>query len=31
MAKWQKLMRDSFVDMYEKLDTELIKAIDSAR
>jgi len=31
IAKWQKLMRDSFADMYDKLDPELIKAIDSAR
>jgi TRAP-type C4-dicarboxylate transport system substrate-binding protein len=31
VAKWQKIMRDSFEEMYEKLDPELIKAIDAAR
>ena len=31
IAKWQKTMRDSFQDMFKKIDPELIKAIDMAR
>lgn len=31
IVKWQKKMRDSFSDMSEKMDSELIQAIDSAR
>lgn len=31
VAKWQKTMRDSFKDMFEKINPELIKAIESAR
>lgn len=31
VAEWQKIMRDSFKEMYGKLDPELIKAIDAER